>query len=131
MKYKEGYDYQLVEDEITQTRVHGFDITTDWIRLTPNGVLTRKKGYAWDGATWFPDIKSIFRASLVHDALYQLLREELLPQSMRIEADRELIAVANRKGMWKITQKAVWVTVRSLGASAASPSNVKPILTAP
>ena len=51
MKYKKGYKYQLVEDEVTKTDIIGYSFDTKFIRLTLVGVLTVKAGYAWDGAS--------------------------------------------------------------------------------
>jgi hypothetical protein len=88
VKYRDGYKYQLAEDESLMTGIKGFDINTDFIRLEPDGRLTAKKGYAWDGAsgpTW--DSSYCMRGPLHHDCLYQLLREQQLPHSYRKIAD--------------------------------------------
>ena len=73
--YRSGYKYQLAENYSVFTGILHHKIRTDYITLTPSGWLTIKKGYAWDGATGLPSTpKSLMRASLVHDALYQLIR---------------------------------------------------------
>jgi hypothetical protein len=47
--------------------------------LSPHGVLTIKKNYAWDGPSGPTiDTRDFMRGSLVHDALYQLMREGVL-----------------------------------------------------
>ena len=37
--------------------------------------LTLHVGYQWNGANYYPDYKWVLRASLVHDALCQMIRE--------------------------------------------------------
>ena len=54
------------------------DIVSEFIVLSRDGRLYCMSGYPWDGATWYPDTKSIRRASLGHDALCQLIRDGLL-----------------------------------------------------
>lgn len=36
-------------------------------------MLAIRDGYAWNGANYFPDFEWVLRASMVHDALCQLL----------------------------------------------------------
>jgi len=50
-------------------------------------VLTLRKGFSWDGATWFPDHWAM-KASAVHDAFYTLMREKVLDDNCRPHADR-------------------------------------------
>ena len=92
VKYKSGFKYQLDQsywDFVTIKPEK--NIETHFIRLATNGSLYIKKGYAWDGPSGLTfDTKSSIRGSLVHDALYQLLRMGLLPQSDRKAADYEL-----------------------------------------
>lgn len=46
-----------------------------YITLTPNGILTIREGYVWDGPSGPTiDTENFMRGSLVHDALYQALR---------------------------------------------------------
>lgn len=52
------------------------------------GILSISAGYAWDGPSGPAiDDATNMRGSLVHDALYQFMRSELLPQSYREEVD--------------------------------------------
>ena len=78
--YKQGYKYQLVEDCFLLTAIFpAKDISSDFITLSQTGLLTIKKGYAWDGPSAIAiDTLNFMRASLLHDALYQLMRTELL-----------------------------------------------------
>lgn len=75
--------------------------------------LAVSRGYAWDGASGPTlDTESTMRASLAHDALYQLMREGLLSQDLRTLADLELrdLAVEDGMGKWR-----AWLWVKALG----------------
>jgi hypothetical protein len=71
------------------------------------------------------------RGSLIHDALYQLLREGHLPQSERFMADKILQYICLEDGMWKLRAWWVFQGVSKFAASAASPKNKRKIHTAP
>jgi len=74
--YKGGYKYQLKEDYVTETRITPpTPIQTEYIALTSQGRISIKRGYAWDGPSG-PTIDTLnfMRGSIVHDALYQLIR---------------------------------------------------------
>ena len=97
MKYRElkNWKYQLMEDchtviEISETA------SNDYIALDQRHLII-KRMYAWDGSTipfkrmfklfgWDVDKHSL-KASLVHDALTQLIGSGLLPNSYRQYAD--------------------------------------------
>lgn len=133
IRYRDGYKYQLAEDySVTVAIRPPAPIDTEYISLTTEGVLTVRKGYAWDGPSGPTfDTRSSMRPSLVHDALYQLLREGRLPQEYRILADEELYRLALEDGMWRWR---AWLWRRELGkfaAGAADPSNSRMILVAP
>ena len=99
--YKEGYKYQLVRSYALQTKITGYCVSTDYIDLFTNGVLTIKWGYAWDGPSGPTfDTKNSMRGALVHDALYQLMRLGLIPESCRPLADNELHNICLEDGMW-------------------------------
>ena len=82
--------------------------------------LTIYKGYAWDGPsgpTW--DTENFMRGSLVHDALYQLLRAGVLPQSARRYADDLLREMCLSDGMSRLRAWWVWRALRWFGGRAA------------
>ncbi len=54
-----------------------------------HGHITIYAGYAWNGANWFPDLPAIMSATLVHDALCQLIGEKKIPGDLRRCADQE------------------------------------------
>jgi hypothetical protein len=132
--YKEGYKYQIVEAyEVVIPIQPAQDIDTDYIKLSMNGELSLKKGYAWDGPSG-PTIDTLnfMRGSLVHDALYQLMRlEELDKDTYRDQVDRLLQDMCKEDGMSSIRAWWVYMGVHLGGDPAADPANRKQIVKAP
>jgi len=121
MKYKKGYKYKLAEDFIYEfnTPIEVDDIMASYITMEKGAVLIWK-GYAWDGASGPAiDTDTFMRGSLVHDALYQLMREGHLDISYRDWADRELRAVCLEDGMSRIRAWWVYWVLRLFGEFAA------------
>lgn len=100
IKYRAGYKYQLAEDYVIEIGILDYNIDTEYIKLTTSGTLTIKKGYAWDGCSGpTKDDKTNMRGGLVHDSLYQLLREGYLPEELRSVADAMLQSICIEDGM--------------------------------
>ncbi len=125
MKYRklDGYKYDLQETYKHHVpRLYGKDFINDYISLF-QCVLTIKKGYAWDGAsgpTW--DDKTNMRGSLVHDALYQIMREGGLSRVMyRKYADKLLIIICLEDGMNKLRAKIWYRAVRMFCGKSSLP----------
>jgi hypothetical protein len=133
MKYRSGYKYQLAEDyEVFVDICPEEMINTPYLSLMPNGYLTIRQGYAWDGPSGPTfDTKTFMRGALVHDALYQLMRWDLLHSVNRAKADLELQRLCLEDGMWSLRAKWVYRGVRLGGGPAASPESRKRIETAP
>ena len=131
ISYKKGYKYQLTESySIKITIKPNAEIDFDYISLSKEGVMSIKKGYAWDGPSG-PTIDTLnfMRGSLVHDALYQLMREQILEKSIHREpADKLLQKICKEDGMSLIRAWWVYYGVRVGGDSAASSSNKKPVI---
>jgi len=130
--YRSGYKYQLCGSYSVQTAVHPWDTAMlDDIVLHKDGNLFLPKGYAWDGPSGPSiDTKSFMRGSLVHDALYQLMRNGVLNTRWREQADKELRRICLEDGMFAFRAWYVYRAVRLAAGPAASPDNIKPILTA-
>lgn len=112
------YKYKLTETtkhHLLSYFPHRFNIITPYIILS-NGVLIMNKGYAWDGPSG-PTIDTVdfLKGSLVHDALYQLIREKHLPRKYRKIADKELKKICIKQGMpsWRVWY--VYAAVRIFG----------------
>lgn len=132
IKYKDGYKYQLVETYSVRVAIRpAAHVRHDFISLSPLGFLSIRKGYAWDGPSGPTiDTKNFMRGSLVHDALYQLIREGLLPLSEREQADAELRRICLEDGMSGVRAWWVYQGVRIFGDTAAATPEREPI-TAP
>ena len=98
-KYKyelcRAYKHRLPECmEGASGEIDGKDASSPGARKTYVVLKDRRldlfSGYQWNGADWFPDFPWTFRASLVHDALCQLIGEGLISDKYRRCADREL-----------------------------------------
>ena len=132
--YKEGYKYQLHDEYSVEIPVKANnDIDTDYIKLSTDGVLRIMKGYAWDGPSGPTyDSLNFMRGSLVHDALYQLMREDFLDKdTYRKPVDRLLQRMCKEDGMSSIRAYWVYKGVRFGGDVAADPKNKKPVVKAP
>jgi hypothetical protein len=131
--YKSGYKYQLKEGYSISINIKpGEIIQTEYICLSTGGDLFISRGYAWDGPSGPTiDTKSFMRGSLVHDALYQLIRVGLLGKGWREQADKELRRICLEDGMFRIRAWYIYRAVRRYAAQSAWPSSQKKIHYAP
>jgi hypothetical protein len=124
----DGYKYQLREDHVELAHpavqiVPDTPVSEPFIELDMRGHITIKNGYAWDGPSGpMPDWKSAMRASLVHDAHYQLMRLEILNHAQHRKAADELFrSYCKEDGMNTLVANIAYVTLRLFGAAAAKP----------
>ena len=96
-----NYNYQLREDfsyDLGRTFPEG-PIQNEFILISAEGLITIKKHYAWDGVSGpVIDTQANLKASLVHDALYQLMREARLDHLIYREWSDRLFMEMCRKG---------------------------------
>ena len=132
--YKSGYKYQLVNDANFITGINFADyfaneyqgevnIEVPFIRLSVGGAIMIGRGYAWDGVTAAPDFHRAQRAALLHDALYQLIRNGHLKPTARILADRAFRDMMRADGFKLRTL--YFIAVRLFGKRAATPSAMR------
>jgi hypothetical protein len=132
MKYREGYKYQLYEDESFITGIYGKHIKTDFIELFPNGVLMGRKGYAWDGPSGPTfDTKNSLRPSLGHDMGFQLIREGLLDPEYKDVFDGLFYIWLRADGMNHLRAYVWFKAVSWFAGEACKPENDRKILEAP
>ena len=134
IKYRDGYKYQLSEDYWILTAIKPeADIITNHISLNRSGALYICAGYAWDGPSGPAiDTKNFMRGSLIHDALYQLMRLGRLDSDRwRKTADEELVRACKEDGMSSIRAWWVYQGVRFGGGPSSRPEGSRPVLTAP
>jgi len=131
--YKDGYKYQLARDYVCHVDIKPDKVClSEYIELGIEGKLTIKKGYSWDGPSGPTiDSKNFMRGSLIHDSLYQLIREEFLPREAREQADIELKKACLEDGMSKLRTWYVFKCVRHFAMSAAHPDHKKIVRVAP
>lgn len=134
ISYKSGYKYQLKSE---YNGIIGIlpdvAIDTEYISLSQTGEVRLKSGYAWDGPSG-PTIDTLnfMRGSLIHDALYQLMRERHLDRgSYREPADRLLQSICRNDGMSSLRAWVVYLGVRFAGEPFADPASDKPVIRAP
>ena len=121
------YKYQLMADYEWDVGIKGYDMENPYLKLTTTGLLTIRKSYAWDGPSG-PTIDTLnfMRGSLVHDALYQLIRMEVIPYSYKDHADRLFQKMCIDDGMSKFRAWYVYYAVKFFGGSSAKPGSEKP-----
>lgn len=131
IRYREGYAYVLHEDYSVQTSLRPAQFTySPFVRLDSDGMLHIRAQFAWDGPSGPAfDTPNFMRASLVHDALYQLLSEGKLSQDFRDEADDTMYRICREDGMIAIRAWWCYQAVRVFGGAASTAA--KEVLTAP
>ena len=127
------YKYQLTRDyHIIVPIKPEQDIDTEYIQLNVYGYLTIKKGYAWDGPSGPTfDTNDFMRGALVHDALYQIIREGYLDSKYRKDADEILRRLCLEDGMPNIRASYVYSAVKRFASYAAEKHNCKKELCSP
>ena len=87
------YKYQLMDDYFMQIDIEpSQNIDFKFLSLSTDGVLTIRKSYAWDGPSGpTRDTRNFMRGSLVHDALYQLMRLSALDYKVHRKRADEIL----------------------------------------
>jgi hypothetical protein len=119
-----GYKYELAKDYCHPTGIKGHEFSTEYLALDKTGLLYIKKRYAWDGASGpTVDTKSSLRGSLVHDAIYQLIRLKHLPLICKEVADLLLKEICIEDGMNTIRASVWYHMVSDFGGPSCIPGS--------
>lgn len=141
IKYKGGYKYQLVEKYSLHIPI---DTSREMIwaaglaSMSRTGFLKLEAGYAWNGPSGPTiDTKNFIRGSLVHDAMYQMIRHGMLDtqyhskDDARKIADKTLRKICKEDGMSSIRASWVYYAVRLLGKNTLTEGSKRKIEIAP
>jgi len=132
IKYRKGYKYQLAEDWTKQTTIKDYEYDSQFLKLTKDGMLLIRSGYAWDGPSGPTiDRKENREGSLPHDGIYQMLRNGVFPEEemekIRLYADKLMCSINRSKRMWKITSNLYKIGVSNFASFAAEQENKKKV----
>ncbi len=95
IRFQTDLKYQLFEDAKYEMQVSSLHINHSFESRfygvdKDQRVLWAKAGFAWDGATCFPDFNWILESSLWHDILHMLIAQGVIPTSENNKIDEEL-----------------------------------------
>ena len=122
-----SYKYQLMEEFHYRTDFElDEDVEIEFVKLGKEGLLTIAKYYSWDGASG-PTYDSLnsMRASLVHDALYQLMRKKKLSQDYVLPVDQLFKKMLVKDGMSSFRAWYWYQGLRLAAGKHAQPHNDK------
>lgn len=126
-----NYKYQTKEDYSFSVGIKPKEkIDTLFIVLDTDGKLTIKRLYSWDGPSGPTiDTPNFMRGSLVHDALYQLLRGGYFDENheeIRKAADQLIKKMCLEDGMSKFRAWYVYLGVHCFAKKAAKSTSKPP-----
>ena len=122
MKYRKKrlWKYEVIETVSFQVDILDIEYNNGYIDLHKDGLLVIKKNYRWDGPSGPTiDTPAFMVGSLVHDALYQLIRQGTLNIKNHKEiADKLLKTLCIEHGMSKFRAWYVYKSVKRFGFSS-------------
>ena len=107
-----GYKFELVSHHVVALAYDYPDAMTTYAEIG-QGHMTINRGTRWDGPSSLTlDTVDWMWASLVHDMLYRMIADGLLPASYRRTADDEMLAILKEYGMPWWRRWYSWAAVR-------------------
>ncbi len=111
------FAYQLMEDVSVKTPICGYNIDTNLYSLDPDGTLTGKKYYAWDGPSGAINTKDFIVGSLFHDILCDAVNEGLVSMSHQCLADDLMLNINRDQKMHWFRRAYTYLVVRGFQVS--------------
>ncbi len=133
MHYSSGYKHMLEKDmRIFLPWLIGYDIDTFHIRLTPDGWMTIKRGWGWDGCSGPTfDTKATRRGGCGHDAVSWLMRRKYIPGTYKHLNDCQAYDTWIQDGMWRWRADLWLYMLGKFGRPSILPINVRTIKVVP
>lgn len=111
---------ELLQDFLCRTDIEGYPAQTDFISVSDAGQMELANGYVWDfGSGPAIDTPEMIKASLVHDAWYELMTLGLVPWSVKKKADKLLRTMLLESGSSRLRAWYVYWAVRAFGGRKA------------
>ena len=116
----DDYKYELLRDVYSWCGLGEHAFSSEFMELKRDGTLIVKKGYRWDGCsgpTW--DTDNTMHGGLIHDVLYQAMREGLLHGTNRKTVDLLFYKLLRDDGMNWFRANYYYYGVRIMGKQYA------------
>ena len=113
---RKKYKYVLEKESKYNVDIPIVAFESNYLIVTNDKCLVIKKGYAWDGATGIIDSKKFLEASLVHDALYQLMRAGKIDKRYKDDIDKMLKLFCYNAGTSKLLSWLIYMATKLFGS---------------
>ncbi len=112
-------DFRLITTISIQVDILGYEIETEFVSLTKEGVLTMKAGFRWNASGPTIDTLNTREASCYHDALYELANHGAFlgehSKCVKKKADLLMYRTLRKNGMFWLRAQAWYRSVRLMG----------------
>lgn len=100
-----------------QSDIIGYHLDNQHFKVNPDGKITFKPGYSWNGATHFFTTRKLIKPTLIHDGTYQILKLLNIHRKLkwRLKADILFLQFMLQEKINPISATLIFVAVRLLG----------------
>ncbi len=143
IRFRKSYKYQLASDykfhfyapadclnfnEADQAFYSVYCDESTCVDILPKVNITIKRGYCWDGCTWIKDTEHNMEAGLMHDLLYQAIRERIFAHELYKIADSDFQRNCIKRGTHFLAAAFYYKVLCLLKGKYARPKNIKKVL---